>query len=52
MGADELLSGLNNYVTKLDGLAKTVTALPESGKSMVSELIKLPMDRINPILEK
>jgi len=51
-GAEELLPDLKDYASKLDGLSTTVSALPAEGKSMVIDLIKSQLDRINPILEK
>ena len=51
-GAAEILPDLKGYASKLDGLSTTLTALPAEGKSMVVELIKSQLDKINPILEK
>ncbi|MDZ4851954.1 MAG: DUF937 domain-containing protein [Pirellulaceae bacterium] len=51
-GADDALPDLKGYASKLDGLTKTVSALPPDGKVMVVELIRSQMIAINPILEK
>ena len=51
-GAEELLPDLKGYSSKLDSLSKTMIALPAEGKTMITELIKSQMDKINPILEK
>jgi Bacterial protein of unknown function (DUF937) len=51
-GAEQILPDLKGYASKLDGLSTTVSGLPTEGKSMIVDLIKSQMDKLNPILEK
>jgi hypothetical protein len=51
-GAEQILPDLKGYASKLDGLSTAVSALPAEGKSMIVDLIKSQMDKLNPILEK
>jgi hypothetical protein len=51
-GAEKILPELQEYATKLDGLSKSVTALPAEGKTAIVDLIKPQLEKLNPILEK
>ncbi len=51
-GAEQLLPDLKDYASKLDGLSATMSALPAEGRSMIVDLVRSQLDKLNPILEK
>jgi hypothetical protein len=50
--AEEALPGLKESIGKLDIFANTVGNMPAEGKSIVGELTKGQMEKLNPIIEK
>jgi F0F1-type ATP synthase membrane subunit b/b' len=51
-GADELLPDLESYSSKLDTMVKSANVLPSDAKSMLTDVVKGGMEKLNPIFDK
>jgi hypothetical protein len=51
-GAESAMPAIKEMASKVDGLGLSLKAIPEAQRSMIGDLIKTQLDKLNPIIER